>query len=201
MFMKHNENNKVDKIVLFHQVLGKASQPRMNCHGTLQSTDYTMVCRVTNNKGSRTPLDDTVYAKSQLPKGKLQGFLAATAQKRRIRKDRRCLSFPALGEAVTVPSKLAGEVHQPEESRRTPSQAGFPNFCIRGAGGSLPVSQGGPAPPILSPLPKELRHPLLHTPGGKPGPLPKEGDSSPSVWSLSGAHRLPLVLKGAWLHA
>lgn len=99
MFMKHNENNKVDKIVLFHQALGKASQPRMNCHGTLQSTDYTMACRVTNNKGSRAPLDAAVYVKSQLPTGKLQGFLAAAAQKRRIRKDRRCLSFPALEEA------------------------------------------------------------------------------------------------------
>lgn len=106
MFMKHNENNKVDKIMLFHQALGKASQPRMNCHGTLQSTDYTMACRVTNNKGSRAPLDAAVYVKSQLPTGKLQGFLAATAKKGRIRKDRRCFSFPALGEAVTVPSWL-----------------------------------------------------------------------------------------------
>lgn len=55
MFMKHNENNEVDKIMLFHQVLGKTSQPRINWHGTLQSTDYTMVRRVTNNKGSHAP--------------------------------------------------------------------------------------------------------------------------------------------------
>ena len=55
MFMKHNENNKVDKIMLFHQVLGKPSQPRINWHGTLQSTDYTMVYGVTNNKGSHAP--------------------------------------------------------------------------------------------------------------------------------------------------
>lgn len=173
MFMKHNENNKVDKIVLFHQVLGRTSQPRINCHGTLQSTDYTMVYRVTNNKGSHAPLNATVYVKSQLPKGKLQGsvlnfseqILAATAQKCRIRKDRRCLSFPTLGKAVTMLSKPAREVHHPEESRRTPSQAGFPYFCIRDAHGSLPVLQRGPVPPTLSPLPKKLHSPLLHTPG------------------------------------
>lgn len=174
MFMKHNENNKVDKIVLFHQALGKASQPRMNCHGTLQSTDYTMACRVTNNKGSRAPLDATVYVKSQLPTGKLREFLAATAKKGRIRKDRRCFSFPALGEAVAVPSKLRGSsLPRGEQKDAKPSR--IPLFLHTRCRWEF----ASPAvPPIPSPLPQGASPPAQ----GKPGPLQEEDDSSPSVW-------------------
>lgn len=160
--------------MLFHQALGKASHPRMNCHGTLQSTDYTMACRVTNNKGSRAPLDAAVYVKSQLPTGKLQGFLAAAAQKRRIRKDRRCLSFPALGEAVAVPSKLRGS-SSPRGEQKDAKPSRIPLFLHTRCRWEF----ASPAvPPIPSPLPQGASPPAQ----GKPGPLQKEDGSSPSVW-------------------
>uniref|UniRef100_A0A493T2P7 A-kinase interacting protein 1 n=1 Tax=Anas platyrhynchos platyrhynchos TaxID=8840 RepID=A0A493T2P7_ANAPP len=56
------------------------------------------------------------------------------------------------------------------------------------------------ASPAVPPLPQGASPPAPPRSRGKPGPLQKEDDSSPSAWSLPGVHRLPLVLQGAWLH-
>lgn len=170
--------------MLFHQVFGKTSQPRINWHATLQSTDYTMVYRVTNNKGSHAPYRATVYVKSRLLKEKwqclvlrsLEQILAATAQTHCLgRRGQKAPLLPSTRNGRDCAEQAGWGSSAPWREQNKAKPGGTPLFLHMGGEHILgtfrcrtaSVPHRGSAPPTLSPLPKEPCSPLLHTLRGK----------------------------------